>query len=322
MPPRARLRAARRARASFAVRPPEWLGTATEAALDFPYLTLWGFPEKFHRKPRRSPRTECAASPPPPASSRAGTVVSSLDEFDQVRPGRRARLQDDEPRMGGAFTKIGGLVTDAGGAARIRPWWRASSAPRGRRRVQRDVDRIRPGSASGQRRDRRGRGLVIAAARPARPGQGRAARAHRSRRPTARRARIVGTPDRAGARHEPGARAGGAARPGAARPCGARAGSGCCVRRVLGARSCSRPSRCGRRWRRSPRAWRPRASREAELARLERCSRRMAQRARRAAMPLDQSHANAAFHATIVAAAGNATLERHGRCSSRSRART
>ena len=35
---------------SFAVRPPEWIGTATEAQLAFPYYTLWGFPEKFHRK--------------------------------------------------------------------------------------------------------------------------------------------------------------------------------------------------------------------------------------------------------------------------------
>ena len=29
----------------------EWIGTATQAALAFPYLTLWGFPEKFHREP-------------------------------------------------------------------------------------------------------------------------------------------------------------------------------------------------------------------------------------------------------------------------------
>ena len=36
---------------SFAVRPPEWIGTATESQLAFPYYTLWGFPEKFHRKP-------------------------------------------------------------------------------------------------------------------------------------------------------------------------------------------------------------------------------------------------------------------------------
>ena len=34
------------------VRPPEWLGTATEEALAFPYLSLWGFPEKSTGSPR------------------------------------------------------------------------------------------------------------------------------------------------------------------------------------------------------------------------------------------------------------------------------
>src|SRR5437588_891654 len=28
------------------VRPPQWVGTATEEALAFPYWSLWGFPEK------------------------------------------------------------------------------------------------------------------------------------------------------------------------------------------------------------------------------------------------------------------------------------
>ena len=29
-------------------RPPSWVGTATQTALDFPYNALWGFPEKFY----------------------------------------------------------------------------------------------------------------------------------------------------------------------------------------------------------------------------------------------------------------------------------
>src|SRR5918996_5616552 len=33
--------------AAFAKRPPSWVGTATQTALDFPYNALWGFPEKF-----------------------------------------------------------------------------------------------------------------------------------------------------------------------------------------------------------------------------------------------------------------------------------
>ena len=48
---------------SFAVRPPEWIGTATESQLAFPYYTLWGFPEKFHRKPAERP-TRSTALPP------------------------------------------------------------------------------------------------------------------------------------------------------------------------------------------------------------------------------------------------------------------
>src|SRR5215211_4464041 len=36
---------------AYELRPPEWLGTATQQALDFPYNSLWGFPEKFYREP-------------------------------------------------------------------------------------------------------------------------------------------------------------------------------------------------------------------------------------------------------------------------------
>ena len=34
---------------AFELRPPDWIGTATADQLAFPYLTLWGFPEKFDR---------------------------------------------------------------------------------------------------------------------------------------------------------------------------------------------------------------------------------------------------------------------------------
>src|SRR5918992_811674 len=34
--------------AAAARRPPSWVGTATQTALDFPYNSLWGFPEKFY----------------------------------------------------------------------------------------------------------------------------------------------------------------------------------------------------------------------------------------------------------------------------------
>jgi len=102
---------------SFAVRPPEWIGTATEAQLAFPYYTLWGFPEKFHRKqPERSDLIHGLAGSPGVIEGNA-RVVGSLDEFDQVQAGEILICQMTNPAWVVLFTKIGGLVTDAGGVA-------------------------------------------------------------------------------------------------------------------------------------------------------------------------------------------------------------
>lgn len=99
------------------VRPPEWIGTATEAALAFPYLSLWGFPEKFHRPPpaKVDEITGLAAS----SGIVEGTarLVLSTDEFDQVQQGEILVCQMTNPAWVVLFTKIGGLVTDAGGVA-------------------------------------------------------------------------------------------------------------------------------------------------------------------------------------------------------------
>ncbi len=102
---------------SFALRPPEWIGTATEAQLAFPYYTLWGFPEKFHRpRPERSDLIEGLAGSPGVVEGIA-RCVSSLDEFDQVQPGEILVCRMTNPAWVVLFTKIGGLVTDAGGVA-------------------------------------------------------------------------------------------------------------------------------------------------------------------------------------------------------------
>ena len=45
---------------AYKLRPRDWVGTATDEALAFPYLTNWGFPEKFHRKQPR-PRASSTA---------------------------------------------------------------------------------------------------------------------------------------------------------------------------------------------------------------------------------------------------------------------
>lgn len=101
--------------AAYAIRPREWVGTATRVALDFPYNGLWGFPEKFYREPP-SPTGEIrglAASPG--VVEGPARYVRSLEEFDQVREGEILVCQMTNPAWVVLFTKIVGLVTDAGG---------------------------------------------------------------------------------------------------------------------------------------------------------------------------------------------------------------
>jgi phosphohistidine swiveling domain-containing protein len=102
---------------SFAVRPPEWIGTATESQLAFPYYTLWGFPEKFHRaQPEQTDLIHGLAGSPGVIEGTA-RLVGSLDEFDQVQDREILVCQMTNPAWVVLFTKIGGLVTDAGGVA-------------------------------------------------------------------------------------------------------------------------------------------------------------------------------------------------------------
>jgi pyruvate,water dikinase len=102
---------------AFALRPPDWVGTATQTQLEFPYYTLWGFPEKFFRPPpaRREEITGLAASPGVVEGS--ARLVESLDEFDQVKDGEILVCRMTNPAWVVLFTKIAGLVTDAGGVA-------------------------------------------------------------------------------------------------------------------------------------------------------------------------------------------------------------
>jgi phosphohistidine swiveling domain-containing protein len=99
------------------IRPPEWIGTATEDALAFPYLTLWGFPEKFHRQPPEKVDEVHGLGASPGVAEGPARRVSSLDEFDQVRQGEILVCQMTNPAWVVLFTKIAGLVTDAGGVA-------------------------------------------------------------------------------------------------------------------------------------------------------------------------------------------------------------
>jgi len=101
--------------AAYEVRPREWVGTATKVALDFPYNGLWGFPDKFYRKPPDATGAINGLAASPGVVEGPARYVHSLDEFDQVRKGEILVCQMTNPAWVVLFTKIVGLVTDAGG---------------------------------------------------------------------------------------------------------------------------------------------------------------------------------------------------------------
>ena len=96
-------------------RPPDWLGTATEEALAFPYAGLWGFPERFYREPptKSGEITGLAASPG--VIEAKARVITSLDQFHTVEEGEVLVCRMTNPAWVVLFTQISGLVTDAGG---------------------------------------------------------------------------------------------------------------------------------------------------------------------------------------------------------------
>jgi phosphohistidine swiveling domain-containing protein len=98
-------------------RPPEWIGVATEEALAFPYLSLWGFPEKFHRPPPAKAGEVHGLGGSPGVVEGVARNIASLEEADQVRDGEILVCQMTNPAWVVLFTRIAGLVTDAGGVA-------------------------------------------------------------------------------------------------------------------------------------------------------------------------------------------------------------
>jgi pyruvate,water dikinase len=96
-------------------RPPSWVGTATEEALAFPYASLWGFPDKFHAgEPATSGEVKGLAASPGVVEGTA-RYVASLDQFDEVKDGDILVCRMTNPAWVVLFTKIRGLVTEAGG---------------------------------------------------------------------------------------------------------------------------------------------------------------------------------------------------------------
>jgi pyruvate,water dikinase len=102
---------------AYEIRPRDWVGTATEEALAFPYLSLWGFPERLHRDHAAAEDRVEGLAASPGVIEGVARVVLSPEEFDQVERGEILVCQMTNPAWVTLFTKISGLVSDAGGAA-------------------------------------------------------------------------------------------------------------------------------------------------------------------------------------------------------------
>jgi phosphohistidine swiveling domain-containing protein len=99
---------------SYKLRPADFIGTATESQLAFPYLNLWGFPEKLNRAEAAKGQVVGLAASPGIVEGVA-RVVMSIDQFDDVKPGEIMVCQMTNPAWTPLFAVISGIVTDAGG---------------------------------------------------------------------------------------------------------------------------------------------------------------------------------------------------------------
>ena len=100
---------------AYTRRPKEWVGTVTKTQLAFPYLNLWGFPDKFYREAATVAGQVTGIGASPGVVEGIARVVLREDQFDDVRAGDILVCQMTNPAWVVLFTKIVGLVTDAGG---------------------------------------------------------------------------------------------------------------------------------------------------------------------------------------------------------------
>jgi pyruvate,water dikinase len=109
--------AAARERRSRAERyqPRDWVGTATATQLAFPYLNLWGFPDKFYRSQEREAGKVSGIAGSPGVVEGVARVVSSEAEFDSLQVGEILVCQMTNPAWQVLYGKIIAVVTDAGG---------------------------------------------------------------------------------------------------------------------------------------------------------------------------------------------------------------
>ncbi len=97
------------------VQPKDWVGTATETQLAFPYLNLWGFPDKFHRSQEKTAGRVSGIAGSPGVVEGVARIVSSEAEFDSLQQGEILVCQMTNPAWQVLYGKIIAVVTDAGG---------------------------------------------------------------------------------------------------------------------------------------------------------------------------------------------------------------
>jgi pyruvate,water dikinase len=97
------------------VQPLDWVGTATETQLAFPYLNLWGFPDKFHRSQEKVAGQVAGIAGSPGVVEGVARVVNSEAEFDSLQQGEILVCQMTNPAWQVLYGKIIAVVTDAGG---------------------------------------------------------------------------------------------------------------------------------------------------------------------------------------------------------------
>lgn len=105
---------------AYSVRPRLWIGTISEWSLyGEPYKTNWGWPDIYTQADEMANQPQGTIKG---LGASAGVVegvarfVESPEEFNQVKKGEILVCKMTNPAWVVVFTKIGGLVTDAGGA--------------------------------------------------------------------------------------------------------------------------------------------------------------------------------------------------------------
>jgi len=101
--------------AAYRFHPRDWIGTVTPSQLAIPYWVNWGFPDKFYRKPSTVAGQVKGMAGSPGIVEGVARVILTAAQFDQVRQGDIVVCQMTNPAWVVLFTKMVGLVTDAGG---------------------------------------------------------------------------------------------------------------------------------------------------------------------------------------------------------------